>query len=230
MDDGLAVLVSLPKLSHLLLDGSKVSDVGLSHLARLPSLTALYLESSDRPGRITDAGLAHLKALGKLDTLSINAANLTEAGFDALRETPLLTLGLSGLTAKQEGLIRILATRPLKNLSLSGPGVTDDWLRSLASPSSLISNLNLDGTQVTDDGMNDLGALPRLDYLTLDGTGLTNAGLVRLGASRSLRLVSARGTRVTDAGIAALHVVRPSINVELGPVVLPPRHRGGTNP
>ena len=98
--------------------------------------------------------------------------------------------------------------------------------KSLGKYRTKLSNLDLNATSVTDDGMAKLASvIPSVSYLSLDGTGLTDVGLMKLAAAPALRHVSALGTKVTEAGIAAFKAVRPSVQVEIGPVVPVPRHR-----
>ena len=224
-DADLEILSKLPKLEALLLDGSEVTDSGLAHIARVESLANLHLTTPDRPSRITDMGLSHLANVKKLEGLWLSVDNLTETGFGRLSKLPIKSLFLDGLSSQHKALVEVAIGWPLRSFGLEGTGVTDDWL-SLLSSQTKLSLLDLSATSVTDDGMAKLASvIPSVSYLSLDATGLTDAGLMKLATAPALRNVSALGTKVTDAGIAAFKAVRPSINVEIGPVVPVPRHR-----
>ena len=219
-DPGLAVLATLPRLYSVQLDGSLVTDAGLAHLGTIRSLTGLDLPTNGRPARYTDAGLAHLAAIPCLVELSLDATNLTAAGFKALQFQPLWQLHLTGLRPDHAPLVELVTRRSLNTLGLSGSGVTDDWLTPLIPRSGGLDRLDLARTAVTDAGMAAILRYPKLRVVNLDGTGLTDAGLARLLAAPALRYVEARGTRVTPAGKAAFLAVRPGVQITIGP--LPP--------
>ena len=60
-----------------------IDDSGLSHLARLPNLTELNLEST----AVTDAGLEHLKGLTKLKKLKVAFTGVTAEGLEKLKQS-----------------------------------------------------------------------------------------------------------------------------------------------
>jgi Leucine Rich repeat len=80
-DAGLTHLSGLTRLSSLTLDSSRVTDLGLSHLEGLTKLAGLYLDRT----QITDAGLSHLVGLTKLVVLSVNDTHVTDAGLVHLK-------------------------------------------------------------------------------------------------------------------------------------------------
>eukprot|EP00803_Ostreobium_quekettii_P005966 evm.model.scf_3229.1 EVM.evm.TU.scf_3229.1 scf_3229:8962-12843(+) len=96
-DRGLGVLVpgarGLKALS--LRDCWQVSDAGLSHVARIASLTTLDLHGC---GRVTDVGLAHLTGLKDLRELKLgHCREVTDQGLAAVRRmTSLRRLDLVG--------------------------------------------------------------------------------------------------------------------------------------
>ncbi len=75
------------------LDGAKITDAGLKHLERLPSLRVLTLSDT----QVSDAGLEHLKCLADLRLLDLRGTDVTDAGLQHLRGLPeLSTLRLTG--------------------------------------------------------------------------------------------------------------------------------------
>jgi internalin A len=82
-------LASLPNNEHfcLHLDGSPITDEGVSHFAR--RLTHLQtLSMSDTP--ITDRALHYLAGLQKLNSLRVKNTNVTDEGAEVLRSLPML--------------------------------------------------------------------------------------------------------------------------------------------
>lgn len=67
-----------------------------------------------------------------------------------------------------------------------------------------IEELDLSGTGVTDAGLKTLAAFPRLRRLVLDNTSITNAGLKHLLRHSHLNHLSLSGTQVTDEGLATV--------------------------
>ena len=61
---------------------SRITDVGLQHVAELTSLQALVLNGSD----ITDAGLVHLKGLTKLKGLVLIGTKVSAEGVNDLKQ------------------------------------------------------------------------------------------------------------------------------------------------
>lgn len=80
-DDQLGVLDALaPAVLWLDLGGTRVTDEGLSRVARLANLTRLHLQRT----AITDAGLVHLEALERLEYLNLYGTRVTDEGLERL--------------------------------------------------------------------------------------------------------------------------------------------------
>jgi uncharacterized membrane protein len=81
-DADLARLIPLAdNLRSLDLGGTRVSDAGLTNVARMKRLTRLHLE---RTG-LTDAGLPQLTSLADLEYLNLYATHVTDAGLASLK-------------------------------------------------------------------------------------------------------------------------------------------------
>jgi hypothetical protein len=81
---GLGVLhavVSLQKLSELDLRGTKVTDVGLKELAKLPNIAKLDLSYT----QVTDAGLRDLAKLQNLKELDLRSTQATKHWFELIK-------------------------------------------------------------------------------------------------------------------------------------------------
>jgi hypothetical protein len=80
-DSGLGGLRALTRLRRLSLSDTRaVTDVGLSHVGKLPQLEWLMLVNVP----VTDAGLAHLEQMPCLDNLDIRGTNITDMGIRRL--------------------------------------------------------------------------------------------------------------------------------------------------
>ncbi len=122
----------------VILEGTKSTDEGLAHIARLTRLLVLSLDGS----QVTDAGLAHLAGLTELWSLSLGDTQVTDAG-----------------------LVHLVGLKKLRGLSLTGTQVTDAGLKQIAGLTQL-EGLWLDDTKVTDAGVKKLSkALPKCEIV-----------------------------------------------------------------
>jgi len=76
-------LAGLEILEDLCLDGTKVSDKGLVHVAGLTRLHKLHIRTR---GTITDAGLDSLTELTELQELLLTGTKVTKSGTEKLRK------------------------------------------------------------------------------------------------------------------------------------------------
>ena len=180
-DAVLARVATLGHVTSLSLGGSRqLTDDGLQHLARMPQLVHLQLNT----GRITDRGLEVLRHLPRLRRFEINwQQGITDAGVANLRFCDdLESVDLMG-TATGDGAIAALAGKQRLARLKTGKLVTDDGLRmlsgfpvftaaeageatcSLMSPEAGPSHLMLDGP-FTHRGVASLAALSGLVSLS----------------------------------------------------------------
>lgn len=106
------VLIDIPHLTYLnLSENRKISDVGLSRLAPLTTLTRLNLSSCS----ITGQGLSYLKALKKLEILDISYCNrLTDEALRVLKGMPRLTsIDIQGCVKTSHAGVRKIERRGL---------------------------------------------------------------------------------------------------------------------
>ena len=179
-------------LTALGLSGCReITDAGIRHLARMPSLQHLDLGGT----AITDAGLQVLRHLPRLQTLSLGWNNVTRAGVGALAYCDALEhLNLGGSADVGDAAVRALAgKRNLRHLTiaLSDAGLPllhelpafkswqgGDAQLGLVGHRSLPNQLSLRGP-FTDAGMRHLRGLDGLFGLDIDDSHLaiTAAGL-----------------------------------------------------
>jgi hypothetical protein len=110
-DAGLATLSSrISGLTRLGIGGERVTNAGLSHVAKLKRLQELTIYKA----RVTGAGLAVLLDLPNLTSLDLqNSAEVDDSGVEPLRKlTGLRTLGLGGTTVSDDGITVIRSALP----------------------------------------------------------------------------------------------------------------------
>ncbi|KEG11559.1 leucine-rich repeat protein (LRRP) [Trypanosoma grayi] len=175
---GLGALVGLPKLRHLYLWCSAITDECVRELGASQSLVKLDLGGCKQ--------LSDVSPLARIQTLEeINLRVSEEVSVVAdLGKLPVLrSIYLAHTAVTDEGLRGLGASRSLVEIALDNCMLLTD-VSPLASIETLeeVSLADCDG--VTAVGA--LGRLPALRSLDLCRSGITNEGLVGLSASRSL--------------------------------------------
>ena len=159
---GLSNLARLTSLEVLSLGGSRIGDAALAHVAKLPSLRFLQLWGEN----FSNKGLVHLRDIPSLRLLSLEQLRVTDEGLAHLSElTELECLDLKNMSGvTEEGMSHLRKLRSLKKLNIGRAQVGDKGLAHLKEIRSLES-LNMPPTDVTDKGLAYLSELPRLRYL-----------------------------------------------------------------
>ncbi|HEY5311497.1 MAG TPA: SUMF1/EgtB/PvdO family nonheme iron enzyme, partial [Pirellulales bacterium] len=198
-DQDLTRLKGLRSVTHVGLDGTKLTDAGVIHLASLEDLTDLAMCGT----RITDTAVDRLRTLPKLRALWIRDTQITNAGIARLATFPSLKIldirGCKNIAADEvpqrlqslhleqfhasymsdAGLFRLKAIPTLKYLSVSDSSCTDAGLAHLVGLADLIGLDLTNDKQITDAGLVHLTKLPKLKILTLRATSVTDAGAQR---------------------------------------------------
>jgi hypothetical protein len=125
-DAGVRHLGGLTALEELDLQGSQISDQGVSALKNLKQLHDLYLSGGreDRTDTLTDAAVDSLLALGKLQRLQLTSTNaaISEQGVRRLATLPDLKELFLSTGSVSEGLrAELKKQRPDLKIHLSGP-------------------------------------------------------------------------------------------------------------
>jgi|GEM_PF-1584377 len=200
-DEDLALLARFELLNTLTLQQvPDITDAGVEHLTRIPSLRRLHLFDVD----IGDEGLAHIAKLTALEELALTHTNITDAGLENLKGLSTLRgLHLNHNQISDAGLICLKSLTKIETLALRGTQVSDAGLQHLR-PLTSLKFLDLSKTQVTDAGMEHLKQLPSLSHLLLSETAITAAAMKHLKQLPSLSQLILDGTKTTDAGVEDL--------------------------
>ena len=188
----------LNELSHLDLSHSNVSDEELSQLTA-PTLQRLILEGT----RITNIGLESIGELNQVYYLNIANTDVTAEGFRSLQGlSELFHLRLDGTQIK--GIIHLSDIKSFVWIDLSKTQTTDGQLQHLVPLANKLKEVNLSETAISDDGLRHLGLLANLTSLDLDKTPVTDKGLESLLRLNALTSLSLGQTKVTDDGLQQL--------------------------
>jgi hypothetical protein len=121
-------LKGLEHLEALWLGGTAVSDIGLRHLRRHPTLTVLDLSGT----KVTDACAAELIHLPHLRALYLEDTAITDKCLAELSDFPLLdTLNLINTGVTDSGLAHLAKRKSLEFVILNGTAVTAKGLAQL---------------------------------------------------------------------------------------------------
>mmetsp|Transcript_2423 Transcript_2423/g.6163 ORF Transcript_2423/g.6163 Transcript_2423/m.6163 type:complete len:680 (-) Transcript_2423:1220-3259(-) len=143
-----------------------VTNVGLSWIAKIPTLTALTLQDCTQ---VTNKGLSPLNQLSGLSALSLKGCSrLTNGGLQALQSnTALTSLNLAGcLRVSDKGLLPLSSLPNLLYLHLGNTRVRDEGMQYLARITSL-HELHFAREAMTDFGIGQLSTLTNLQTLAL---------------------------------------------------------------
>jgi len=134
-------------------------DAELVSAARLGTLRELILDSS----RVTDVGLAELGHLSQLQELSLMETRVTDAGLLHLKDlTDLKTLDLGDTRIAGAGLVHLVGLMRIERLVVRNTPMTDASVGNLARLTGL-QDLDLAGTRLTEKGGTELQqSLPNL--------------------------------------------------------------------
>lgn len=226
-DDGIAKLESLKRLTRLKLSSiSNISSKSISHLAKLPNLTTLYLRNC----RFTDSSIDEFLKLKSLQFLQVDGNQITQQGIDRLGkhptlrkvtvDSPLKFVRLTDLpvhddivkTLRQIGAKVEYGTgqeaSKVKYIELAGESVnknlTDSRVASLAAFGGSLETLRFNGN-ATDARLAVLDDLPNLQWLELFQCGeITDEAVIRAAKLKKLRKLQFGITRVSDKSLAAL--------------------------
>jgi hypothetical protein len=187
-DADLAKLGGLAHLQLLHLSQTKITDIGLEHLAFLEDVRELNLEYAEA---VTEDGVAHLKTWRHLERLNLRGTQVASRVFEHLAGlTALRSLDLGFSRVEDAGFEHLASLTELRRLAIGGNRLIGTALPSLDLLPSL-AELDISGIQrvdsglwglpLTEDTVARLAALTRLEVLDLGGATLADLGLDRPG-------------------------------------------------
>jgi Leucine-rich repeat (LRR) protein len=203
--DVLGKLASFPSLTHLNLTRTSMSDDCIEALAGMP-LEYLELEGT----RLSDAALPHLAKLTKLRYIGLGGTGITSRAVPLLGRLPSLQradLSRTNLIGCDWGAMK--NANQITHLLLFDAAVSDNEAKGLSNLVNLrllgIRRTMAASTELTDAGMVGLREKPHLQYLYVGGQPVTDECLAFLGQSPGLTHLALPRTRVTGTG---LHYLR----------------------
>ncbi|XP_051878825.1 uncharacterized protein si:ch73-173p19.1 isoform X2 [Pristis pectinata] len=236
-DNCLCSIKGLSCLSHLILDQTKVSDVGMMDylacapaslvhlslnqtgisdgmLAVLPSSVPQLRLFSIKHTKVCD--VSALKDLPSLQTLHLDNTSITEGSLRALgSHSTLSSLSVSGLQSPSGDVtLQMISGLKLTHLKLPDRhSVSDSGLCFLSLLERLLELDLTDYTHITDEGVRHLARLLRLTKLSLSNTLLTDAGLVHLQPLKYLEELCLDRTSVGSRAVAQCIRTLPHLQV-----------------
>jgi hypothetical protein len=229
-NEGLAMLADLGQVPWLSLESAPVSDLSLTHVAKLADsgLTRLFLGSSGIRGEeltvlaplkslqylslkqlpIDDARLAALPEFPDLQYLGLDGTRITDRGLAVLGRYPQLqVLWLDNAPVSDAGLVHLkslvnLRTLYLPGTKVAGPGIAE--LRQLPN----LTSISFRGVRLTADTAKYIGQLEQLESLGLDQTNVNDDQLADLKDLSRLRILWLSSTQITDQGLEHLKALK----------------------
>lgn len=168
-DSNITALSEMKGLTHLALDTSGVTEIGVKALAGLPKLTDLWLFGKDLPV----SAVVALKTLPALDHLRLNVGPITEEGMKAIGSmTKLEVLVVSRLTPGADKATQHVAKlTKLRSLDMTASDLTDAGLKQLEGLTNL-TELKIGFTKTTPAGQAAFKkAVPNAKIITSATTG-----------------------------------------------------------
>jgi hypothetical protein len=112
------------------LEGAKITDTGMQHLAKVENLNFLDLSET----KVTDRGLKELTTgnANNLEFLKLRETRVTDTGLkDVAKLTKLIFLNLSGTPITDAGLRELTPLKHLKTINLTSTKVTEGGMEKL---------------------------------------------------------------------------------------------------
>ncbi|HEY4261234.1 MAG TPA: hypothetical protein VGM98_13800, partial [Schlesneria sp.] len=178
-----------------------ISHEDAACLSRMKSLNFVSFGQFDRQSREND--WSWLKYLPDLETLNVTLWSASQADLLALSQSPAVrNLSLSGDGVTDENLIQFSHASQLQSLDVEGPGVRLHFADGKQLPQSLIE-LELQWTAIDDQSQAAIAKLPRLRRIAIYGGKITDVAFVsQLPGLKQLWLDSLE--YLTDEGLMSL--------------------------
>lgn len=144
----------ISRLKGIDLDGSEITDKGLSQLGAMPELQ--YLSAGN--GFITGSCLPHLVGCKKLEGLRLGGTVVNNESLSCLQNFPLLThLGLINMNLSLSGLEQVSKCRAINNLDIDSNYQIDDKALPLLLKLTKLRTLSVKETKISLKALEILG-------------------------------------------------------------------------
>lgn len=222
-------LTALSRLQSLILRSVPITDASMRTIATFADLNELNLWGTNVEGRryselvgltrlnrliipmLDDETAREVAALSALATLTVDRAQLNEAGGAELAKLQLLReLELRSTTFGPKALARIASLPQLERLVLTQATLDDQQLAELCDAPQL-RELDLFESSITDAAMEHVGRIAMLEQLRIGNTAVGDLGLKHLTALRNLKRIRFGGSKSTFEGRRALKQDLPDV-------------------
>ena len=152
-----------------------------------------------------------------LQSLTLKQFRVDDQALEAIAKfKQLSTLNLQNWSTalsdvSDQGVMRLKNMECVRQLDLSGEGITDASTPTLATLTNL-QNLGLLQTSITDDGLRDIGSLKMLQSLSVSSPTLTDKCLLHLTGMRNLRVLSLPGPPLSPELLAIRNALWKELN------------------
>jgi len=203
-----AIGVRASALTHVVLQQTNVTDVGVVALARCVRLEHINLSST----QTTDVGVeAIAKACSQLIHLSLSCRDVTSVvglGAGRMSNAHIAHLGLASNTSVPSAERTYYYYKHLEHVNLAFTHVGDDTVCMMTAAATKLEHVSLSYTRITDLSVVSLATrCRRLTHISVTSTKVTDVGVVALATSQCATLlmhVALLDTRVSDVGIRTL--------------------------
>ena len=183
-DAGLASFASCPRLEHLDVTGSQLTDAGLKRLTvDCPQLRRLAIDDTS----VTLKGLRHIGSLSRLERLRCYGINIDDSAVEHFQSLKKLRGIVGDVEVGNTGAMALAALPNLEELSLSGK-CDDKCMASIAAMPSL-KELSIQHTKVADAGFALLAGSPTLERVQITGNQITTRCIETLATMPRLKRV-----------------------------------------
>ncbi len=210
-DASIPVLQQFPSLDALQLRGTSITDHSMGDIGLFSKITTLSV--SDSP-RVTDVGISALAKLPHLRQVGFENCGMTGEGLSKLTELEVIDLEDSPLLGSR--LFHELSQLPkLRILSLWGSHVTDaSFQDTLPMPS--LEEMHLSSTDITDEALNVIASqCPNLRILSIvEMSRITDDGVRQLTQLKSLEHLVIVDSHISAEAARSLQDAMPHCRIE----------------
>jgi Leucine-rich repeat (LRR) protein len=200
-DDDLAVLAKLPRLSALWLESPNLRGPGLLHLKACRELKRLFLRE------VNPEMLAAASQLKSLEWIDLVRGKIKDESLRPLASLPRLTkLSLDGRLCSGAGLAAFHSHSKLTTIEISGAKKLPEEVFRIIAAVPCLESLELSSSKLSTEGLQAIAAAPRLKSLDLSHSeGLSEEGLQAIASIPHLETLHLHGRKVfKNAWLAAL--------------------------